>query len=197
MGYIRHRPRMVQESVFQDLRDTLITCRWVVGTTSQPVRNPESGNAAELISTSAEQIFKLAEDHPIVMLDYFPEAQGESSGPTEENTFAIDTGRPGDVELIELGSTLCEQPYLFNFAFYAVSDAVAEAVFSDLKDRYEGRIVRDAFIDLFDYNDDPNASVYRMEVETFRYSRDVESILPNEVHLYFAELNITDVIDSS
>jgi hypothetical protein len=197
MTYIRHRARMVQESVFEDLRNTLIACRWMTGTTDRVVRNPDTGTVATITVTS-DQVYKLAEGHPIVLLDYFPETEGERQGPTELNTFAMDSGRPGDASPVELGSNAMEQPYLFNFAFYAVSDAVAEAVFSDLNDRYNGRIVAGEAIELYNYLDTSTTSpVLRMEVESFRYTRDLEQTAPSEVHLYFAELTITDLIDEA
>jgi hypothetical protein len=196
MTYIRHRSRMVQESVFVDLRNTLIACRWMTGTTDRPVRNPDTGDS-EIITVTAGQVYKLAEGHPIVLLDYFPETTGESSGTTEPNTFAMDAGRLGEAGYLELGSDMMEQPYLFNFAFYAVSDAVAEAVFSDLNDRYRGRIVAGEAIDLYNYLDpDATEPAVRMEIDSFRYARDVEQAAPNEVHLFFGELALTDVVEA-
>ena len=197
MPYLRHRSRMVQESVFQDLRNTLIACRWLVGTTDRAVRNPDTGDV-EVITVTADQVFKLAEGTPITLLDYFPETQGELSGATPPNTFAMDAGRPGEPTYIELGSDDQEQPYLFNYAFFAISDAVAESVMSDLGDRYNGRIVSGESIELYNYLDaDVDAGpVVRMEIEGFSYARDTEHVAPSEVHLFFAELHLTDVVEA-
>lgn len=194
MTYIRHRSRMVQASVFQDLQDTLIACRWMPGTTTREL-TPPGGTSATVITTAGSDIFALAEGSPIVLLDYFPETQGESAGPTAPNTLALDNGRPGDTTPLELGSLSLEQPYLFNMAFYAVSDAVADAVMSDLKDRYEGRIVAGEAIPLYDFVGAGSDPVAWMEIDSFRYSRDLEQVAPSEVHLFFAELTLTDVIE--
>lgn len=195
MTYIRHRSRSVQQAVLQDLRDTLIACRWLVGTTASAVVPPAGGAPAQLTTTAAD-VFPLAEGSPITLLDYFPESQGEAAGPTAPNTFAMDNGRPGDAADLEMGSTAKEQPYLFNFAFYAVSDAVADAVMSDLKDRYEGRLIAGEVIPLRDYVSDPDGPpVAWLEVDSFRYARDADNVAPAEVHLFFAELTLTDVIE--
>lgn len=195
MTYIRHRSRMIQASVFQDVQDTLIACRWMVGTTSRPMIAPGSTGPAEPITTSASDIFALAEGFPITLLDYFPEAEGEQGGATAPNTLAMDNGRPGDAVPLELGSTAMEQPYRFNLAIWAVSDAVADAVFADLKDRYEGRILGGPFIALFDFLSGSSDPAAWLEVDTFRYSRNVESATPSDVHLFFAELTLTDIVD--
>lgn len=195
MPYIRHRARMVQESVFQDLKDTLITCRWMPGTTGKMVTPPGSSSES-LVTTASNHIFPLAEGKPVILLDYFPEEQGEAQGPTAPNTFALDNGRVGDSEQREMGSNALEQPYIFNMAFWAVSDAVADAVFSDLKDRYEGRIVRNESIALYDWVETPDGDpVVYMEIESFRFARDLENAAPAEVHLFYAELSIVDFID--
>ena len=214
MPYIRHRDRMVTASVYRDLQDTLIACRWVAGTTSKPVWpvngasarhfNPETGQYdypdAEVITTAPGEVLGLLGGFPMQVIDYFPETEG--TRPREEkvpkNTFAMDSGQPGDPLDAELGSDTMEQEYVFNFAFYAVSDAVAIAVMSDLRDRYQGRIVSPEGINLLDLNSaTPTQAILQMDVETFRYARPSESVAPADVHLYFAELTITDWIESA
>lgn len=214
-GYVRHRDRMVRESVYQDLRDTLIACRWMSGTTSRKVIDPSNPGAGwQLVTTAPADVLPLVgkrEDETttaeIVLIDYFPvaskqdeEETGESRK-TEKNTFAVDTGVPGEPVPVELGSNMDEQPYVFTMAFYAASDAVALAVCNDLRDRYKGRLVRDDHVDLFNYNDPAydgdTLPVVRMEVDAFRYSQDAQQVAPYEVHLYFAELQVTDIVDSS
>lgn len=193
--YIRHRSRMVQESVFEDLGNTLIACRWRTGTTTRAVRNPANGNTLEIVTVGTSDVYALAEQHPITLLDYFPETRGETSGPTAPNTFAMDAGHPGVTSFMEMGSSAVEQPYVFNFAFFAVSDAVAEAVLSDLNDRYLGRLVNGEAIDLYNYNDDPDAVCCRMDIDLFRYARDLSEVSPSEAHLFFAELHIVDLVE--
>lgn len=181
--YVRHRSRMVRESVFQDLRDTLIRTEWLAGTTFR-------GD----VTTAPENTLALLEGRPLNLIDYFPEFDG-APAETLLNTFAMDIGDHGEMYEAELGGHWA-QPYTFNMAFYAVTDAVAMAVFSDLYDRYMG-ITDDEFISLYNYLVDPPKIVVRMEVENFRYARDVTNVAPHEVHLFFASLEITDYVDQA
>lgn len=181
--YIRHRPRMVRESVFQDLRDTLIRNQWMAGTTT---------NGA--VTTLPTQTLALLEGKPLNLIDYFPENDGADAA-TLFNTFAMDIGDPGDLVEGELGGFF-EQPYVFNMAFYALTDAVAMAVLSDLSDRYLG-VIESPFISLYNYWAATPNVVVRMEVENFRYARDVQQVAPHEVHLFFASLEITDYVDQA
>lgn len=178
--YVRHRPRMVRESIFQDLRDTLIRTDWLAGTTRDG-----------LVTTTPSSTFPLLEGKPINLIDFFPEGVSE----TPPNTFAVDIGEPGDLVEGELGGYF-EQPYGFEFAFYASSDAVAIALFSDLTDRYMG-LSDSPFISLYNYLTDPPNLVVRMEVENFKYARNQHTAAPNEVHLYSAQLEITDYVDQA
>ena len=193
--YIRHRSRMVQESVFEDLQDTLIACRWLIGTTTRAVRNPSNSGALEVVTVGADDVYPLAEGHAITLLDYFPETRGETVGPTAPNTFAMDSGESGEPSQLEMGTNTMEQPYKFNFAFFASSDAVAEAVLSDLNDRYLGRLVNGEVIDLYNYLNDPTTPVVHMEIELFRYARNVTEATASDIHLFFAELHITDIVE--
>ena len=204
-GYVRHRNRMIQESVFEDLVDTLIACRWMAGTTSREVWNPYNPGVFEHVTTTADQILPLLEGNPVVPIDFFPEAEeggaaGESEGSrTEPNTLAIDSGEPGEPLPLELGSNAVVVPYTVSMAFFAVSDAVALALLNDLADRYRGALVRQDFINLWNYNaTDPEADpVARLDVETFHYRVNTEQVAPHEVHLYFAELDFTDEVDAA
>lgn len=205
-GYVRHRDRMVQESVFRDLEDTLIACRWKTGTTLRKVVDPYApGVGWQIVTTTSQEILKIAQGAEVKIIDYFPEAGGNNdeageSRKTAPNTFAVDTGVTGEAVPLELGSNMEERPYTFTMAFYAVSDAAALALLNDLRDRYLGRLVRDDRIDLFNLNDpaydEETPPVYRMEVEAFSYALSEDAaIAPSEVHLYFAELLLTDVVD--
>lgn len=197
-GYVRHRDRMVQESVFQDLQDTLIACRWMAGTTSRPIVDPFGSNTTPVqVTTTLDQVHKLLDGNPINLIDFFPEAEGNDAynGRTPLNTFAVDTGRPGDATELEMGSKTTIQPYLFNVAFYASSDGAAMAVMNDLRDRYRGSLVEGDYVWLVDFNKDPSPDVVKMEVMSFRYARDAQHIAPNEVHLFFGELHIDDFVD--
>jgi len=212
-GYVRHRNRMIQESVFQDLRNTLIACRWMSGTTSRPVVSPDNPGAGyQEITVTTAQVLKLVGTRTdgvtvaeIIPIDYFPENSGNDddnaeSRKTEVNTFAIDAGEPQEAQFVELGSNMQEQQYVFNMAFYASSDAVALAVFNDLSDRYMGRIVSDDYLDLYNYNapgfDETTPPVARMEIDGFRYTRNSDDQVNTwETNLYFAELVLTDIVD--
>lgn len=210
-GYVRHRDRMVQESVFEDLQNTLIACRWMSGTTTRPVINPYDPAAGwQPVTTDPGQVLAIVgkrdDGSPaeVVLIDYFPEVGGNSdeageSRKTEPNTLAVDTGVPQEAELLELGSSLQAQPYLFTMAFYAASDAVALALLNDLRDRYLGRIVSDDHVDLYNFNapafDQDTPPVVRMEAEAFKYEQSSDNATPWDVHLYYADLLLTDYVD--
>lgn len=196
-GFVRHRDRMVQESVYEDLRDTLIACRWVVGTTSRPVIDPsDPGSGPVSVTTGVNDVLKLAGE-PITLIDYFPQAELDSNK-TEPNTLALDNGTADDLIPMELGSNAAEQVYTFTMAFWAKSDAVGLAVMNDLRDRYNGRIIRNETIALYDYNmvsiTDP---VCRMDIDRFQYSQNTDAVAPPEVSLFFAQLVITDYVDAA
>lgn len=200
-GFVRHRDRMVQESVIEDIEDTLIACRWKAGTTKRSVFGPYTQTWG-IVTTTTDQVLRMANSHPVKVIDFFPELSvGEDDSPrtTEQNTLAVDSGVPGESAMMEMGSSMREQPYTFTFVLYAESDAVALAMFNDLRDRYHGRLVRDDHVDLHDYNDpgydDDTAPVTRMEVDAFRYSRDIETATPSDIHLYYGELQLTDFVD--
>lgn len=199
MVYIRHRDRMIQESVFEDLRNTLIAFRWLAGTTTRavyPLGTSQSAPVASVVTTSESQTLRLLEGNPINLIDYFPDAE-DGATTTPKNTFALDQGRPSEERELELGSRSVEQDYTFNMALYASSDAVASALLNDLRDRYRGLAVRADQVDLYDYGSDAAEPVQAMEVVSFRYERSVDSsAAPHEVNLYFAELIITDVNES-
>lgn len=203
-GYIRHRDRMIQESVFEDVVDTLITCRWLAGTTSHEVHDPYNGNLVGLPTTTELQTLALLEGKPINLIDYFPEAEGRTAigsvgengiSRTPLNTLAIDGGMRGDSTPLELGSTSELVPHTFTMAFYAISDATALAVLNDLADRYLGRLVRGDAIALWDYNNLGSQPAAYLDVEAFTYRVNTEAVTLPEVHLYFAELRLTDEVD--
>jgi hypothetical protein len=195
-GYLRHRHRHIQESIIQDVQDTLIACRWMAGTTSREVENPENYQV-ETVTTEEDETFPLLEGAPIVLIDFFPETDGiKPDNGTAPNTLAVNQGEPGEPELLELGNALAaEQPYSFRMAFYAISDAVALAVLSDLKDRYRGALVSGPVVGLYDFSQDSPEFVSPLEVEAFDFYKDDYSVSPSAAHLFFAELLITDIVD--
>lgn len=185
--YIRHRVRMIQESILDDLKNTLIACRWVAGTTSLPVNNPET-LAYEVVTTTEDETFGMIRT-PIQVVDVFPE-DAESA---RVNTIAVGPGERGEDSLVEMGNgQLREQPYTFSIALFLESDALAQAILSDLQDRYAGRIVNGESIPLINFNDDPDTPVAYLEVETFRFARDASMAGSSAGELFFAEINIVD-----
>lgn len=214
-GYVRHRDRMVAQSVFDDVKNTLIACRWMAGTTSRLVIDPYNVEDGWQIVTVTEAdllplLGKKRSDPSAVagvdVIDFFPEAGGnnddqEASRKTELNTLAVDQGVSDEASYVEMGSNMMEQPYTFTMAFYAESDAVALAVMNDLRDRYQGRLITDDKLDLFDYNkpgfNNTSPPVCRMDVERFTFERDLaDKATPADVFLYFAQLELTDYVDS-
>ena len=67
------------------------------------------------------------------------------------------------------------------------------------RDRYAGRIVSDDRLNLYNFNDplftDSTPPVFRLEVDHFKFQQNAETVTPWEVHLYFGELGLTDVVD--
>lgn len=222
--YIRHRDRMVQESVQQDVADTLIACRWMTGTTSRPMYDPQippfiqngtnlDGSPKMVPNPAYVAAFITCGDPgrpvmgmvgtPVTMIDYFEDLVSDDenvvgdpdSGHTDPNTLAVDDGQAGEPVEVEMGSTMLEVPYRFTMAFYAESVGVAQALLNDLRDRYKGKIVAPEYIPLYDFNTDPNLEVSRMEVEDFTYLRDVETATAADVTLFYAQLTLTDYVD--
>lgn len=196
-GYVRHRDRMVQESVYQDLRDTLIACRWMAGATSHEVFDPyDPGSGPANVTTQSADVLPLTQGDEVKLIDFFPKAELESFK-TEINTFALDNGTADEMIPMEMGSNAVEQQYTFTMAFWARSDAVALAVMNDLRDRYMGRLVRNETIALWDYNATATDPVVRMDIDSFKYTQNVDAVAPGEVHLFFAELVVTDYVDAA
>lgn len=201
--YIRHRDRMVQESVQQDVADTLIACRWMTGTTSRPMLAPGAPfEWPPALPVTTSQVLGMV-GTPVTMIDYFEDLVSDDenvvgdpdSGHTDPNTLAVDDGQAGEPVEVEMGSTMLEVPYRFTMAFYAESVGVAQALLNDLRDRYKGKIVAPEYIPLYDFNTDPNLEVSRMEVEDFTYLRDVETATAADVTLFYAQLTLTDYVD--
>ena len=73
---------------------------------------------------------------------------------------------------------------------------MAIALLNDLRDRYNGRIVAGDGIDLYDWVGSPDEVAVRMDVDSFRYAQNQDpELAPYEIHLYFAELALTDYVD--
>lgn len=184
MAYIRHRPRMVRESVLEDLRATLVSLDWVPDDPNWRHGDPyDEGEFLGMLST------------PVVIEDYYPvEAayQGENIAP---NTLAIDQGTPQEPEYVELGGDDREQAYLFNLAFFAENDAVAVALFSDLSDRYNGiSPLTFQSVPLFNYLAATPTFIVNMEVTSFEVAKSPQQPAPGRL-LWFAQLTISDYLE--
>lgn len=179
MAYIRHRPRMVRQSIYEDLKVLLVDLRWMYNDDATP--QPVMGMLSE----------------PLKLTDYFPvEAiyQGEE---VALNTLAIDQGTPNEPQYTELGGTDREQLYIFNFAFFAENDGVALSLFADLSDHYKG--VRPGEVEavtLFDYNAATPTPVVEMEVLSFEVAKSPEQPAPGRL-LWFAQLVVSDYLEMS
>ena len=77
-----------------------------------------------------------------------------------------------------------------------MSDAAAVAVFNDLSDRYKGNILDGDAVNLYNFlADDPTIPVVRMDVESFRYTSDTQTVTASDVHLYYGELVVVDFVE--
>lgn len=169
MTYVRWRSRMVRESVWQDILQSLERTNWL-------------GETPMSILTT-----------PIKLVEAYNEEalyQGQAPDP---NTFSMDNGRPGPLEEDELGG-MYGRHYQFGITFFAESDVVGLSLFEDLRDRYDG--LTDApYISLYDYNTDPDEVVVRMESVSFGYALAPEQMANR--HLYFAEIIVKDFVDAT
>jgi hypothetical protein len=192
MTYIRHRQRMIQESIFEDLNNTLIACRWKDGTTTRSVVNPLNGNL-EVVTTAPDDVFPMMRKGAVKIMDAFP----DEAAATDPNTLAMDYGLAGESDYREMGNSGArEQPYTFSMGLLVESDSVASAILSDLRDRYEGRIVAPDAIAIYDYLTDPNVIAAYLDVEYFRWTPMIAEST-KDTRLFSAELVVTDYIDAT
>lgn len=174
--YIRWRPRMVRQSVYNDMVQTLLRAGWPI---------LEDGVRLDVPASQ----FQVS---PINIIEYVPEEGFGQDNPLLPNTLALDNGLPGPMEEAFLGGPM-ERPYRFQYAFYAENDAVAQALLSDLYDRYMG-LADSPFITLFNYASATPTPVVRMEVETFQYTRAPDSVAAWERQLFLAVMELTDYV---
>lgn len=185
--YVRWRPRMVRESVLEDLRSVLEEQGWWT-----PAENTAP--------------YGFMHGSPLVLTEAWPEEAEYQGEKIAKNTLAVDQGVPGEPYNLGMGGGPMGREYMFTYAFYAVNDATASALFQDLSDRYFGRRTKPGVspgdppkryyrvVPLFDYTKEPAALVVDMDIESFRFNRSVDQIAPG-FDLYFAELVVTDYID--
>lgn len=181
--YVRWRPRMVRESVLEDLRAVLEEQGWVPGAP-----------------------YGFMHGHPIVLTEAWPDEAEYQGEKIAYNTLAVDQGVPGEPYALGMGGGPVGRDYLFTYVFYAVNDATASSLFQDLQDRYRGRKTKPSpyagapneiypdIIPLYDYSQESKPHIVNMEIEGFRFNRSVDQVAPG-FDLYFAELVVSDFID--
>ena len=185
-AYVRWRPRMVRESVLEDLKSVLEEQGWW---------DPDDSTYVG---------FGFMRNYPLLLVEAWP-GDMEYQEKITPNTLAVDQGVPGEPYHLGMGGGPMGRDYLFTYAFYAVNDATASALFQDLSDRYFGRKTKprpapnpperySRIIPLRDYAQDPPPIVVNMEIEGFRFNRSVDQVAPG-FDLYFAELVVTDFVD--
>lgn len=184
-AYVRWRPRMVRQSVYEDMVNTLlVSAGWPVLI---------NGVRQDGINAVPESDLKVT---PLNIIEYFPDDGFSQDNPVLPNTLALDNGLPGELEMSSMGG-LFERPYRFQFALWGEDDAVAQAVFSDLSDRYLG-LAESPFITLYNYRTTPDPTpIVRMEVEAFQYTRAPGTLAPWEKHLFLAVMELTDYVNVS
>lgn len=183
MPYIRHRPRMVRQSIYEDLRAHLLELDWIPTETWKPGESYNQADVLGMLST------------PIVLTDYFPVNAIYQGEEVEVNTLAIDQGTPGEPRYVEMGGEDREQEYVFNIAFFAENDAVALSLFGDLSDRYKGtRPGEVQAVSLFNYLDATPTSVVEMDVVSFEVAKSPEQPAPGRL-LWFAQLVVRDYLE--
>lgn len=171
-NYIRHRPRMIRESMYEDLKNVLDELGWM-----------------------GEDYMGMLGDDPVILTDYFPVDAVYQGEDVEVNTLAVDQGTQSEPQYVEMGSDNREQMHLFNFAFFAKNDGIALSLFSDLTDHYKG-VAPGATesLPLFNYNEDPTTHVVDMEVLSFEVAKSPEQPAPGRL-LWFAQLILLDYLD--
>jgi len=216
--YVRHRSRQVRQSVYRDAKHTLSTRRDYAGRLSD---DPDvdthldgSPKVYAWLDSSEDHIMPLLGENPLTFIDYFPEGGFAAYEKIALNTLALDNGRSEEEYQFEMGGMMAQE-WTFNFAINASTDAVAQALFQDLNDRYVGRITmppQQELIDNLESGDDepkPFSSdrvglynyaastpipITRMEVESFRFAKLPDEEVAPGVQLFFAELVITDYL---
>lgn len=214
--YVRHRARMVRQSVYEDARHVLQAPRDYMGRLADDPDVALDGGQPDVYSWLNDDLTRtlpLLGEYPLTFIEYFPEEGLEAYEKIALNTLALDTGTADAEKEYELGGFYSQQ-WTFTFAINSSTDAVAQALFQDLNDRFVARVkmppqqelldnleVGDSAPDpyaasritLYNYVTTPPIPVTRMDVETFQFAKSVEQVAPG-VQLFFAELVITDLI---
>jgi len=215
-SYVRHRARMVRQSIYEDARHVLETPRDYMGRLeSDPdvVLGPDGPLVYSWLHDDPDLTLPLLGEYPLTFIEYFPQEGLQAYEKIALNTLALDNGMAEPEKEYELGG-LFSQEWTFTFAINSSTDAVAQALFQDLNDRYVGRVrvppqqelldnlesgdtdpdpYAAARITLYNYVTDPPIPVTRMDVESFQFTKSAEEVAPG-VQLFFAELVVTDFV---
>lgn len=169
MTYVRHRSRMVRQSVWDDLKVTLEDLDWT-GSTPLAILNSK----------------------PVVLVDNLPEGSRLKGSDISINTLAMDQGTAGEIYEYEMGGLLA-QDYLFRFAFFAETEGVALALFQDMQDRYYSFNTSNT-VALYDYMQATPSKIVDMEVESFTSERAAEQPIIG-MEIFYARLDLVDFLD--
>lgn len=215
-SYVRHRARMVRQSIYEDARHLLEVPRDYMGRLADDPDVALDGGQPDVYSwlnADPALVLPLLGEYPLTFIEYFPEEGLQAYEKIALNTLALDNGAADPESEFELGGLMAQQ-WTFTFAINSSTDAVAQALFQDLNDRYVGRLsippqqelldnleigdsapdpYRSRYITLYNYVETPPIPVTRMEVETFQFVKSTEEVAPG-VQLFFAELVVTDFL---
>ena len=215
--YVRHRSRMVRQSIYEDAKHVLSVARDYAGRLENDplvaINQIGSPDVYSWISATPPRVMPLLGEYPLNFIEYFPDEGLEAYEKIQLNTLALDNGVPGPEQEYELGG-MYSQEWMFTFAMNASTDAVGQALFQDLNDRYIGRLKippqqelldnlapgdtpPDPFnadrVTLYNYAASPPIPIARMEVESFQFAKSLDEVAPG-VHLFLAELVIADFL---
>lgn len=220
MDYVRHRSRMVRQSIYEDAKHTLKVRRDYAGRLEDDPDVATVGTGMDerpdvyaWLDDDPDYQAPLLGEHPLTFIEAFPEGGLAAYEKIELNTLSLDNGQPEAEQEYELGGIL-SQGWVFTFALNASTDAVAMALFQDLTDRYIGRVecppqeellanldesdpapptIKGPKVTLYNYAVTPPIPVVRMEVEEFKFAKTAEEIAPG-VQLFLAELVVRDFL---
>jgi hypothetical protein len=216
-AYVRHRSRMVRQSIYEDAKHVLSVPRDYAGRLEDDpnvaLNQLAQPDVYSWLNADPDMTMPLLGQFPLEFIEYFPEEGLEAYEKISLNTLALDNGAAEPEYEYELGGMFAQE-WTFTFAINSSTDAVAQALFQDLNDRYIGRASIPASqelidnlesgdsvpgpmnadrITLYNYAATPPIPITRMEVESFQFAKSAEQVAPG-VQLFFAELVVTDFL---
>lgn len=215
--YVRHRARQVRQSLYQDARHTLSIPRDYAGRLEDDpdvaLNDSNQPDVYAWIDQPEARLMPLLGEYPLTFIEYFPEGGLAAYEKIALNTLALDNGQAAEEYEHELGGFKAQE-WTFGFAINASTDAVAQALFQDLNDRYVGRTkfppqqelldnlqsgdpvpepFNAEYVTVYNYAASTPIPVMRMEVEMFQFAKSPDQVAPG-VQLFLGELVITDFL---